>query len=437
MPIPGYSITKAPALSSGPGNKTRAVKLPLYIAWRYLKSKKSHNVINIISGISVSGVTIGTMALIVVLSVFNGFESLVTSLFNSFDPPVKISPATGKTFISSTYPWKEIAGIPGVKVQTAVIEEKALLRYGTNQFLATLKGVDSSFTSWSGLDSMMTEGSMMLTYKDQPLAVVGQGIAYYLGINPDNYEQQIEVYAPKRTSATGTDITQAFNRIDIRPSGIFSVQQDFDTKYAIVPISFMRELLEYDQELTSVEIALNANADIAEVQNKIKQVLGKNYLVKNRFEQQEMLYRIMRSEKWAIFMILTFILLIATFNVIGSLSMLIIDKRRDISVLHSLGADNHLIRRIFMAEGIMVSLSGAFAGLLLGAIICIVQQQFGLVKINAEGGSFLINTYPVLMQWQDFAYIFLTVIFIGMAAAWIPVRNLGKIDTRAITGQSR
>ena len=413
------------------------MRLPLYIAWRYLKSKKSHNVINIISGISVAGVTIGTMALIVVLSVFNGFESLVTSLFNSFDPPVKVSPASGKTFSQAAYPWNDIAGIPGVKTQTAVIEEKALLRYGTNQFLATLKGVDSSFSDWSGLDSMMVSGSLMLTFKDQPLAVVGQGIAYYLGINPDNYEQLIEVYAPRRTSSAGTSLTQAFNRMDIRPSGIFSVQQDFDTKYAIVPISFMRELLEYSQEVTSIEIALTANADVEQVQQKIRKVLGGKYDVKNRFEQQETLYRIMRSEKWAIFLILSFILLIATFNVIGSLSMLIIDKRRDISVLHSLGADNHLIRRIFMTEGILVSLTGALSGLLMGAAICYVQQHFGLVKINAEGGSFLINAYPVLMKWQDFTYIFFTVIFIGIAAAWIPVRNLGRIDTRAITSQPR
>lgn len=199
----------------------------------------------------------------------------------------------------------------------------------------------------------------------------------------------------------------------------------------------MRELLSYNKELTSVEIALNSNTGYESVQKQISKTLGQQYKIKNRFEQQETLYRIMRSEKWAIFLILSFILLIATFNVIGSLSMLIIDKRRDISVLHSLGADNRLIHRIFMSEGIMVSLSGAVAGLLLGAIICMIQQKFGLVKINAEGGSFLINAYPVLMQWKDFVYIFITVVLIGTAAAWIPVRNLGKIDTRSITRNSR
>ena len=413
------------------------MKLPLYIAWRYLKSKKSHNVINIISGISVAGVTIGTMALIVVLSVFNGFESLVISLFNSFDPPVKISPFKGKTFDSKTYPWAEIASIPGISAQTAVIEEKALLRYGTAQFLVTLKGVDSTYQSWTGLDSMMTDGSLILEFKDQPYAVVGQGVAYYLGINTDDYDTFIEAYAPRRSGKPGASPDQAFNRLDIRPSGIFSVQQDFDTRYVIVPIGFTRELFEYTSEITSVEIALAKDTDTEAIQSIISQKLGPGYVVKNRFEQQETLYRIMHSEKWAIFLILSFILVIATFNVIGSLSMLILDKKKDIAILYSLGADKQLIKRIFMAEGMLVSLSGAIAGLVLGAVICIVQQKFGLVQINAEGGSFLISAYPVLMQWQDFFFVFITVSVIGMMAAWIPVRNTGKVDSRLTAMHSR
>lgn len=384
-----------------------------------------------------AGVTIGTMALIVVLSVFNGFESLVISLFNSFDPPLKVSPAAGKTFDSKTYPWEKISATRGVKAQTAVIEEKALLRYGKAQFLATLKGVDSTYNSWTGLDSMMTAGSLILEFKGQPFAVVGQGVAYYLGVNPADYESFIEAYAPRRTGNIGSTPEQAFNRIDIRPSGVFSVQQDFDTKYVIVPLSFSRELFGYTNEVTSVEIALSNPESLQEAQEQIKLTLGPEYIVKNRFEQQETLYRIMHSEKWAIFLILSFILIIATFNVIGSLSMLILDKKKDIAILHSLGADNRLIKRIFLTEGLLVSLSGALAGLLLGTAICAIQQQFGLVKINAEGGSFLIDSYPVLMQFTDFVYVFLTVSLIGLFAAWIPVRNLGKIDSRAAAMHSR
>lgn len=405
------------------------MNLPFHIAWRYLKSKKSHNVINIISGISVAGVAIGTMALIVVLSVFNGFEGLVISLFNTFDPPLKVTPALGKTFHSTAYPWGKIQQLNGINFQTGVIEEKALLKYGKQQFLATLKGVDSSYTSWTNLDSMITEGSLMLKYKGEPLAIPGQGIAYYLGIHLEDFQAFIEVYAPRRTAQIGASPENAFQRMDIRPSGIFSVQQDFDTKYMIVPLSFTRELFEYNDELTSVEISLSPNADMDELQSAIKKQLGNDFVVKNRFEQQETLYQVMHSEKYAIFMILSFIILIATFNVIGSLSMLILDKSKDISVLYALGANNKLVKRIFMTEGILVSFSGALIGMFLGALVCIVQQKFGLVKINAEGGSFLISAYPVLMQLKDFIFVFLVVSFIGILAAWFPVTGIKKITT--------
>lgn len=405
------------------------MKLPLFIAWRYLKSKKSHNVINIISGVSVAGVTIGTMALIVVLSVFNGFESLVISLFNTFDPHIKVYPAKGKTFPDSTYAWEKVAGVQGIAAQTGVIEEKVLLRYGTNQYLATLKGVDTNYASWTGLNQMMSEGSMMLEYKGRPLAIPGQGVAYYLGLNLDNIFQEIEVYAPRRKGNPGFNPEQAFNRMDIRPAGIFSVQQDFDSKYMIVPLTFARETLEYESELSAVEIALRNEGDLIATQKKIQTILGSGFIVKNRFEQQEMLYKIMRSEKWAIFMILGFILFIATFNVIGSISMLILEKKKDIAVLQSMGAGEQLIRKIFLLQGMMVSFSGAIAGMLLGAAICFVQQKFGIVKINAEGGSFLIDSYPVLMQVKDFIYVFLVVSLIGFVAAWLPVKNIRKMGS--------
>lgn len=408
------------------------MNLPLHIAWRYLKSKKSHNVINIISGISVAGVTIGTMALIVVLSVFNGFEGLVVSLFNTFDPPLKVTPASGKTFSSTAFPWKELEKVTDVKAATGIIEEKALLKYGPSQFLATIKGVDTNYVSWTGLDSMMTEGSLMLTFKDQPLAITGQGIAYYLGINLNSFDAMIEVYAANRTASNLSNPENAFKRLDIRPAGIFSVQQDFDTKYMIVPLSFARELFEYTDELTSVEISLNEGADMLAVQSDIKVLLGNGYVVKNRFEQQETLYKIMRSEKYAIFLILSFILFIAAFNMIGSLSMLILDKRKDINILYSLGATNRLVQKIFISEGIMIMFSGAFAGMFLGALICIIQQQFGIVKINAEGGSFLINAYPVLMDWRDFVYVFLVVGGIGLVATIIPVLGIRKVRTRQL-----
>ncbi|HLO90507.1 MAG TPA: ABC transporter permease [Lentimicrobium sp.] len=402
------------------------MNLPFHIAWRYLKSKKSHNVINIISGISVAGVTIGTMALIVVLSVFNGFEELVVSLFNSFDPPLKVTPATGKTFNSTAFPWDEIKKTEGVYAATGVIEEKALLKYGSNQFLATVKGVDENYETWTGLDSMMIDGSLMLTFKDQPLAIPGQGIAYYLGINLNSFDDLIEVYAANRTASNLSNPENAFNRLDIRPAGVFSVQQDFDTKYMIVPLSFARELFEYPDELTSVEIALKEGSDVYTAQEKIKALLGNKYVVKNRFEQQDTLYKVMKTEKFAIFLILSFILFIAAFNMIGSLSMLILDKRKDINILYSLGANHRLIQKIFISEGTLVMLTGAVVGMFLGALICILQQQFGLVKINAEGGSFLIDAYPVKMYFMDFLNVFLMVGAIGLIATIIPVAGIRK-----------
>ena len=405
------------------------MKLPLFIAWRYLKSKKSHNVINIISGVSVAGVTIGTMALVVVLSVFNGFESLVVSLFNTFDPQLKVYPATGKTFADSTFPWEQVAETKGLTAQTAVIEEKVLLRYGTNQYLATLKGVGKNYETWTGLNNMISEGSLMLEYKGRPLAIPGQGVAYYLGLDLDNFARDIEVYAPRRTTNIGLNPEQAFNRMDIHPAGIFSVQQDFDSKYMIVPLAFAEEALGYSGELSAVEMAIDSDKNLNRIQDWVQSVVGSNFIVKNRFQQQEMLYKIMRSEKWAIFMILGFILFIATFNVIGSLSMLILEKRKDIAILKSMGAGDKLVKRIFLVQGMMVSFGGALGGMVLGAAICFAQQKFGIVKINTEGGSFLIDAYPVVMQTMDFVYVFLVVSLIGLVAAWLPVRNIGKMGT--------
>ncbi len=370
------------------------------------------------------------MALIVVLSVFNGFEGLVISLFNTFDPPVKVTPAQGKTFDSTTFPWEKIRSIEGVMEATGVVEEKALLKYGSNQFLATIKGVDDNYITWTGLDSMMIDGSLMLKFNDQPLAIPGQGVAYYLGVNLNSYDAMIEVFAPSRTRAGYLNPESAFNRIDIRPAGVFSVQQDFDTKYMIVPLSFARELFEYKNELTSVEIAIDKNANMITVQQKLKEILDSNYVVKNRFEQQEVLYKVMKSEKWAIFFILSFILFVATFNMIGSLSMLILDKRKDIQILFALGADNKLVRKIFMTEGILVTLTGAVAGILLGTLILILQQKFGLVKIGAEGGSFLISAYPVDMHLNDYLSVFLVVSGIGVLATLIPVAGIKKIGNQ-------
>jgi len=387
-----------------------------YIAKRYLFSKKSHNVINVISGISVLGFTVGTMALIIVMSVFNGFESVVIKLFNSFNPDIQITAKEGKTFDISTLAIDKIKQIKGVVYITDVIEENALLKYKDKQFIATIKGVRSDYNILSGLDTMMAEGKFILEKDSNNYAVIGQGVAYNLGLNTNDIFNPLEIYVPKRGNNNFTNPLESFYSEVVFPSGIFSLQQEYDVKYVIIPIRFARKLLNYDNQLTSVEIVLDANEDKEKIQKQISEIAGTKFIVKNRFEQQEMLYKIMKSEKWAIILILSFILLIATFNVIGTLTMLILDKKKDISILWSMGANRKLIRRIFFIEGLMITFIGASLGLIL---------RYGFIRMP-DSGSFVITAYPVNMKLTDFAFVFIIDIVIGIITSWYPVKQISK-----------
>jgi len=389
-----------------------------------LFAKKSHNIINVISAISLTGVTVGTMALIIVLSVFNGFESLIVSLFNSFNPDLVITVKKGKTFHYSDFPASEIRQIPGVFVLTEVVEETALLKYRDKQYIATIKGVSHEFEEMTGLDTMLIDGEFNLMDRGKPQMIMGAGVSYYLGASLNDKLNPILVYVPKREGRIGIRAEQAFNTERIFPSAVFSIQQDFDTKYAVVPISFARSLLNYNDEVTAVELGVAQGYDAESIKPQVQEILGENFRVKNRFEQQELLYKVMQSEKWAIFLILTFILIIATFNVISSLTMLILDKKKDIAVLHSMGAGNRLIKRIFLFEGIMISIGGALLGLLLGGLISLLQQEFGLISLGGGTGTFVIDAYPVKTEIIDFAMVFITVIVLGLLAAWYPVRQI-------------
>ena len=402
------------------------MNLPFYIAKRYLISKKSHNIINIISGISVIGITIGTMALIVVLSVFNGFEKLVISLFNTFNPDLVITVKEGKTFNSNEFPSEKVKNIPGVVYFTEVVEENALLKHKAKQHIVTIKGVSEDFEKMSRLDTMIIDGEFILKNEGRSFTVIGAGVAYYLGANPKDFTNPISVYIPRRTKSTSLNFENAFNNQLILPSGVFSVQQDFDINYIIVPLEFARELLEYNDEVTSIELGLEQDADTDEIQSEIQNILGEHFLVKNQFQQQELLYKIMKSEKLAIFLILSFILLIATFNVIGSLSMLILDKKKDIAVLSSMGANKKLIKRIFLTEGLLISVIGAILGLTFGGILCWLQQRFGIISLGPGDGSFVVDAYPVQTQILDFVYVFITVFLIGLAATLVPVKQISK-----------
>ncbi|MBC8436089.1 MAG: ABC transporter permease [Bacteroidetes bacterium] len=382
--------------------------------------------------ISVIGVTIGTMALIIVLSVFNGFEKLVVSLFDSFNPDIQITLREGKIFSDTDIPQNLLKEMPGVVYLTEVMEENALMRYKDKQTIVTLKGVGPDFQRMTGVDTMMVEGRFLLQREGNDFVVLGYGVAYYLNANLDDYLNPITVFVPSRTGRIGSSLEQAFRQELIFPAGFFSIQQDFDMKYAIMPLRFVRKLLDYTNEITAIEIKLQDGADHSKVQQQIEAAVGEKFVVKNRFQQQELLYNIMKSEKWAIFLILTFILLLATFNVVGSLSMLILDKKKDIAVLQSMGASRKLIKRIFMTEGMMISLIGAVTGMIIGGVICWLQQVFGLIRMGGPDSTFVVDSYPVQMQPLDFILVFLTVVMIGYLAAWYPVYNIRKINTSIV-----
>lgn len=398
-----------------------------YIARRYLISKKSKNAINIISFVSVLGVATGTAALIIILSVFNGFDELLQKLYNSFDPDIKIVAATGKTFVPDAKFTKVLDASDFIEDYSFCLEENAMLEYGEKQIIVTIKGVDKNYVNVTGIDTMLIAGDFKLSNYGAPCGIAGQGIAHNLGLAVD-YAYPISVHIPSRTKelrGNFQDATDNINSCSVYTSGIFTIQQEYDTKYFIMPIEQVSKLLEYDNEISSAEIKLKKSANVDAVVKDLKNKLGANFEVQDRNKQHEYAYKIMQSEKWAIFMILVFILLIASFNVIGSLTMLIIEKKNDIQILKSLGADNKTIRNIFFLEGLFISALGAITGLLIGTAVCWAQIKFGLVKLGA-GGSFIIENYPVLMKSTDFVYVFITVMIIGTFSAWYPVRYITR-----------
>jgi lipoprotein-releasing system permease protein len=399
------------------------VKLSLYIAKRYLLAKKSRNAINIISGVSVAGVAVGTMSLIIILSVFNGLETMVRSIFNTFDPDIKITSAEGKTFIADTSRLKLLANVEGLSCYSLTIEENALLKYGDKQYIATIKGVDDNYTMVTDIDSTMWEGDFVLTSdRGRPYAIPGVGVAQYLGIRV-NFITPLNIYVPRKDGSS-MNAEDAFNKKYIFPSGIFQIEKDYDSKYVYIPLAFARELTEIEEGVTSIEIKFKADANPRSVQKKIERIFDKGFIVQNRYEQQEIFYKVMKSERLAIFFILTLILTIASFNIIGSLTMLIIEKERDIEILKSLGANSDLIRKIFIFEGWLISIIGAVSGIILGFIICWIQQTYGVVKLQSE--TLIMDSYPVVMKLKDFIIVPATVLLIGYWAAWYPVRYLTR-----------
>ncbi len=402
------------------------MQFSLFMARRYLFSKKSHNLINVISLISMIGLGIGTAALIVVLSVFNGFEHVISSLYHSFNPDFMITAKQGKTFHYVQFPAEKIQQLSGVAQVVQVVEEDALFKYGDKQYIGKIMGLSPNYMKVNKLDTMMRAGTFVLQSGKANFAVVGAGVAWFLGINTHDTQQLLTVLVPRRGNASSFNFQNAFNSEVTQPVGVFSVQQDFDQKYVLVPLRFARELLNYSDEVTSLEIFLRKGIPVDEIQKKIEDVAGKQFVIKNRFQQNETLFKIMKSEKMAVFLILVFILILSSFNMIGSVAILIVEKMKDLAVLKSMGADMQTLRRIFLRQGIMISLLSAASGLIAGFVILWLQQHFGLVRLGSGNGGFIINAYPVQMQMLDFVYVFVTVFVIGLFAAWYPVRFLLK-----------
>lgn len=404
------------------------LNFPFYIAKRYLISKKSRNAVNIISFISILGVATGAAALIIILSVFNGFDDLLKKLYNSFDPDIKVVSNNSKYFSVSKDIMQNIFNSGYFENVSFTLEENAMLEYNNKQVVATLKGVDNKYIEVTGIDSMIVRGDFVLKDEMINYSVAGQGIAYNLGLDV-NIINPVKVYIPKRNAeikGNFYDIADNINTATVYNAGIFAIQQEYDTKYFIVDIDLVRRLLDLsDTEVSSIEIKLKKSANISGAIIFLEELLGKNFNVLDRNMQHAYAYKILKSEKWAIFMILVFILVIASFNVIGSLTMLIIEKKSDINILRSLGVDINNVRKIFFYEGFMISASGALLGLGIGLLICYLQIRFGLVKLGTSG-TFIIENYPVLIHWPDILYVFITVMIIGLIAAWFPVRYITR-----------
>lgn len=399
------------------------MRLAFQIARRYLFAKKSHSIINVISMISVAGVTIGTMAIVVVLSVFNGFEGLIGQSYTAFNPDLKVLPAQGKVFSYNDH-IESIMKASGAEWWSKVIEDQAFVMYDDKQSPVIIKGVDENFTRVSGLDTMLIEGTFTLWNNDKPTAVVGYGLARTLRVGL-KFVAPLVIHAPKRDGQVSM-VNPQNNFISdyLYPSGIFVVYQpEYDHNYMILPIEKARYFFNYSDEISQLEIKVTDHGALNDVKTFLKKNLGSDYKVLTRFEQQEEFYKMMNIEKWVTFMILMFVLFIATFNLIGSLSMLMMDKKDDIDTLKNLGADSKLIRMIFVFEGWAISFVGTVLGLILGGLIIWVQMMYGLLKLSG-GGNFIIEAYPVSVLAMDFVIVFVAVITLGFLASWYPVRRI-------------
>ena len=413
------------------------MNFPFYIARRYLFSKKSTHAINVISGISVVGVAVATMALVVTLSVFNGFHDLVASFFTQMDPQLKVVPVKGKSAPANDPILTKIRQLPEVEIATECLEDQALAVYDDRQLMVKIKGVEDNFDQLTHIVSILEDGDTLLSNNaekyvlhaaDMDYGIVGIRIAEQLGLGY-SFPGTMQIYAPVREGQLNmADPSQGFTVDELySPGALFCVRQaKYDGKYILTSIGFARRLFGLDGRLSSLELRLKPGSDFESVKSQVKKLVGDKYVVLDRYEQQDDTFKIMKIEKFMAYIFLTFILIVASFNIIGSLSMLIIDKKDDVVTLRSLGASDKQIVRIFLFEGRMISAIGAVIGILLGLLLCWLQQTYGLVALGSSSDSFVVNAYPVSVHPWDIVLIFITVLAVGFLSVWYPVRYFAK-----------
>ena len=403
------------------------MNVSFFIARRYLFSKKSHNAINVISMISVCGIAIATMAMVCVLSVFNGFGGIVEGMFSAFDPDLKLTVKEGKVFDWHTAEFEKALQLDGIQMISESLEENALFMFDDSQVPVLMKGVSEEFRLMADMEKLVLDGTFRLREDVVDYTTLGSGLAVTLGARP-GFINPIEIYAPKRNERVNlANPAAAFNRGYVQIGGVFSLNTpQYDEQMALVPIALARDLFQYQDEVTSLDIQLAPGTSVGRVKREIQAIVGDRFLVEDRFEQQRESYRMLQIEKWVTFLILAFILLIAVFNVVGSLSMLIVEKEEDIRSLRHMGASNELVSRVFLYEGWLITFIGIIAGIVLGLILCLLQQHFGLLRLSDIPGAYIIDAYPVIVKFSDIAIVFGIVSLIGLLTVLYPVNNLRK-----------
>lgn len=405
------------------------MNFPFYIARRYLFSKKSTHAINVISSISVVGVAVATMALVVTLSVFNGFHDLVASFFTQMDPQLKVTPVKGKTALANDPVLTKIRQLPEVEVATECLEEQALAVYGNRQQMVKIKGVEDNFNQLTHIQEILEgDGTFELHAADMHYGIPGLGIAYQLGLGY-TYDHPLKIYAPRREGQLNmANPTEGFVEDELySPGVVFCMKQaKYDKNYILTSLAFTRHLFDLDGRLSSLELRLKPGSDFERVKSQMEEIAGDKFYVHDRYEQQNDTFRIMKVEKLIAYVFLTFILVIACFNIIGSLSMLIIDKKEDVVTLRNLGATDRQIMHVFLFEGRLISAIGAIIGVLIGLLLCWLQQQYGIVRLGSSEGSFVVDAYPVSVHPWDIVLVFFTVLAVGFLSVWYPVRYFSR-----------